>query len=152
MDRKQETFNRRDFFRGFFRETLAQAAEVVEEYHGRPQMNLTDLAEYPDALIRTIIPVFFENLQIQLNPTTLLVKSQEGEGFQELLVLQEGDFDILDLFGQNLSLEQIAAEIDSQDCDGSLNVYPRVKALFLQLIHFAVCHPAQSLVEARGDL
>ena len=152
MARKQETFTRRNFFRGFFRETLAQAAEVVEEYHGRPQMNLTDLADYPDSVIRTIIPVFFENLQIQLNQTTLLIKSQEGEDFQEILVLQEGDFDILDRFGQNLSLEEIAAEADAQDCGGGLNVYPRVRTLFLQLVSFAVCHPAQSLVEARGGL
>jgi len=115
------------------------------------QPRLEDLDRLPDPVLGKIMPVFNGNVEYRLNHTAFSIKHDKTGDFQELLPLEDGDLDILSLFDRDLTLEQIAAQIE---VDGSLAdaaAYPRVKALFLKLARCAVCYPAQSLVDEIGE-
>lgn len=138
--------SRRVFFRRLFSQTTQYLSVVHEELHGRPQMRLLELDRFPDSVLRQITPVFNSDLEYQLNEASFYIRSHETGDFVELLRLEDRDFDILSLFDRDLTLEQIAGQIEKKDF-AEETVYSRVKILFLSLARCAVCHPAQSLAD-----
>lgn len=138
--------SRRFFFRRFFSQTTQYLSVVHEELRGRPQMRLSELDQFPDRVFRTIAPVFNRDLEYQFSETSFRIRNHETGQFMELLRLVDQDFDIINLFDQGLSLEQIAKQIEGKDSAGEV-VYHRVKTLFLTLSRCAICHPDQSLTD-----
>jgi hypothetical protein len=151
MNQEPADKSRRAFFRRFLLQTVENAAGVLEEFHGRPQMRLEDLNRLPDHVLCRIVPVFNANVEYRLNHTAFCIKDRKTSDFLELLPLENGDLDILSLFDRDLTLEQIAAQIEADDSPVDTAAYPRVKTLFLKLARYAVCYPAQSLVEEIGE-
>lgn len=146
MNNELVDLSRRFFFRRFFSQTTQYLSVVHEELHGRPQMRLSELDRFPDSALRQITPVFKGNIEYQLNETSFCIRSNETGDFVELLRLGNRDFEILGLFDQGLTLEQIAGQL-AEKGSAEATVYPRVKTLFLTLARCAICRPAQSLAD-----
>ena len=138
--------SRRAFFREFFTNASDRLVTIREEFHGRPQMRLNDLEQYPDEVIKSIVPVFNPNLEYQLLETYLRVRQDEEQEFIDVLPLSDGDTEILNWFNQGYSLWEIAGRIAGDEVPAPTKAYARVKTIFLTLTRCAVCYPDQSLV------
>lgn len=147
MNGEPVDLSRRVFFGRFISQTTQYLSVVHEELQGRPQMRLLELDRFPDPVLRQITPVFNNDIEYQLNEASFCVRNEETGDLVELLRLADRDFEILSLFDRDLTLEQIAGQLEKKD-SAEETVYPQVKTLFLSLARCAVCHPAQSLAEA----
>lgn len=111
-------------------------------------MRLLELDQFPDRVLRQVTPVFNSDIEYQLSEASFSIRSDETGDFVELLRLADRDFEILSLFDRDLTLEQIAGQLEEKNSTKGM-VYSRVKTLFLTLARCAVCHPAQSLADVK---
>lgn len=144
MTRQPIDQQRRSFLRQILPRATQYCAGVRDEYVGRPQMLLSDLGQFPDPVLRTVVPVFGRDTAYQFTESAVLIQDPATGTLETVLTLDQKDLAILHLFGQGLTLDEIATQVDEGT---EVSSYLRVKSLFLNLARCAVCHPAQSLAE-----
>jgi len=127
--------------RYFFRRFLAETISLFEEIQGKPQLNLGDIADLPDEIVRKIIPVFSQHSRYRIENDQLFVATEERNHFKvrhqfnsmELYVLNQFDgHNTLDLI-----IRRVAGKFDVED----EAAFQQVKIFFCAMTGYAVCHP-----------
>ncbi len=130
--------------RSFFRLMLAEAISLAEEVQGRPQMRLSELAQVPDEVLRRISPVFNATRSYALENNCVLLQHRKRGTSQTVYQLDASEHYVLRFFDGQHTLEEIGRRVADEFGQDEAAAYQKVKALFIALAKYAICHPAQA--------
>lgn len=130
--------------RSFFRLMLAEAMSLTEEVQGRPQMCLSELAQVPDEVLRRMSPVFNEARSYSIEKNCVLLQHRKRGTPQTVYQLESSEHYMLRFFDGQHTLEEIGRRVADEFGQDEETAYQEVKALFIALAKYAICHPAQA--------
>jgi hypothetical protein len=139
---------RRHFLRDLMGRTLSEWERVRLEMGGIPQRPMSDLATLPDAVVRDVAPVFCGSRptvggdgRVFQSPATAMSTSGDW------LVIDACDAALLERFGTGCTLGEISAWAVDQGLVDPEASWQRTRLLFLRLVAYGLCRPAQPLNE-----
>jgi len=137
MESTGKVTDRRGFFKQFFVDTIC----LVDECMGRPQMRLSDLDQAPEALMRTLAPVFNPKRPCTIQGNGILsVKGDHGQD-EPLCEIDEVDAAVFHCFGTAMTVGEISGVIEKRYDLENQTAYRRVRTLFLFLAKRMICLP-----------
>ena len=138
--------------RSFFRLMLAEAMSLAEEVQGRPQMRLSELDQVPDEAMRRMSPVFNETRSYSIENNSVLLQHRKRGTSQIVYQLEANEHYMLQFFDGQHTLEEIGRFVADKFGQDEETAYQEVKALFIALSKYAICHPAQAYEENDNEL
>lgn len=76
---------RRSFLRQILPQATQSGAGVRDEYRSRPQMVLSELAQFPDPVLRTVVPVSCPDTAYQITESAVLIQDPPTGTLETLL-------------------------------------------------------------------
>ncbi|GAK58916.1 hypothetical protein U27_05891 [Candidatus Vecturithrix granuli] len=138
--------------RSFFRLMLAEAISLAEEVQGRPQMRLSELDQVPGEVLRRMSPVFNETRSYSIEKNSVLLQHRKRGTSQAVYQLEASEHYMLQFFDGQHTLEEIGRRVADEFGQDEEMAYQKVKALFIVLAKYAICHPAQAYEEDNNEL
>lgn len=138
--------------RSFFRLMLAEAISLAEEVQGKPQMRLSELDQVPDEVLRRMSPVFNETRSYSIENNSVLLHHRKRGVSYTVYQLDANEQYMLGFFDGQHTLEEIGRRVAEEFGQGEEAAYQKVKALFIALAKYAICHPAQAYEEDYNEL
>lgn len=138
--------------RSFFRLMLAEAMSLAEEVQGKPQMRLSELEQVPDELLRRMSPVFNATRSYAIEDNCVLLQHRKRVTSQTVYQLEANEHYMLRFFDGQHTLEEIGRLVADEFGQDEGTAYQEVKALFIALAKYAICHPSQAYEEDYREL
>ena len=105
-------------------------------------MRLSDLDQAPEAVMRSMIPVFNPDRPYVIEGNRILLKKGKNGEYEKIWEMDGIDGDIFHYFGGSMTIDEISRKIETRYNLDSHTAYDRVRARFLFLAKRRVCFPA----------
>lgn len=128
--------------RGFFKEFIGQVGVLLGDLRGVENIPLNRLNELPEDTIEQIVPIFFPDEDWDIQDGEILLSERNGIK-EKSIPLSDMDHDIINLFKQNISLKQVAQQMDGNSAIPLEDIYQNVTSLFFRLASLRICHPKE---------
>lgn len=127
--------------KNFFRALMGEMVSFYDETKGRKQVPLNRVHELPEAMIRQIKPVFFNQPEWVIKDDMLFHQDKSDKKYYIFRKFTEPERFIIRHFDKNLTLEEISLAL-SDSCNMQREeAYRQVSGLFFEMVSLFVCHP-----------
>lgn len=128
--------------RAFFKLFAAECFALVEEFRGRPQLRLGDLADLPDERLGAIMPMIGDGWEILLGETRVCARERDGDREVTLFERTAPDIFAYNRFNGRNEIEEIARLLAEEMGWDEQRAFGHVRALFLSMLEQGVAVPA----------
>jgi hypothetical protein len=136
--------NRRQYFRSLLAGSLGLVDELRDELRGEPHFRLDEIASLPDAVLRKMVPVVYQEISLGIEEDWLLLRNGSDAPdapFKRLMPLSTQQIYILNCFDGQHSIADICGILESVFDLSPEAAADGVKALFVSLAEKGICHP-----------
>ncbi|MDR3631632.1 MAG: hypothetical protein P4L42_15030 [Desulfocapsaceae bacterium] len=132
---------RRSFLKSFVAGTLS----LADELRGTPQLRLDELDQVPEAVLRTMVPVFRSDGLASIKDGWLLIRHWEDGELRRYRPVDEREAYMLACFDGRHSIDGICNLFQAEFQFDREAAFSTVKRLFVQLAEAGICQPAGGL-------
>ncbi|MDR2801241.1 MAG: PqqD family protein [Desulfovibrio sp.] len=129
--------SRRQYLHSLFADALA----VVDELRGEPHFRLDEIGSLPDAVLRKMVPVVYQEITLVLEDDWLLLRKGSDAPCERHMPLSAQQKYIIDRFDGRHSIADIRGAVEAEFDLSSDTAAGLVKSLFVTLAQNGICHP-----------
>lgn len=130
--------------RRMLRASIGKVKDALDDFHGRPNFNLSGLGDLPDDDLERLIPVIMDASDVYVDGDQVVVR-RNGQPPEVIFMTGSAEEDVWARIDGATCLGVIAQSLAGAAGERPTVTFNRVRALFLSLVSHGICVPRNPL-------